>query len=252
MKKLLGMLTLLLAGTAAAAELHVAVAANFLGPLQQLAPVYERTSGHKLLPSAGASGQLYAQIRQGAPFDVFLSADHERPQQLEAEGLAVAGSRFTYATGRLALWSPKAGALGSDGASFLKGGNYRFLAIANPKTAPYGLAAQQVLQKLQLWDSLNEQKKLVTGESIAQTQQFAATGNADAAFVAVSQILKPDGSIDGSNWLPPTDLYEPIDQDCVLLTRSTEQGAARDFLRWLKNDAQALKIIRAAGYTVRP
>jgi len=166
--------------------------------------------------------------------------------------VAVAGSRFTYATGRLALWSPKAGALGSDGAAFLKGGSYRFLAIANPKTAPYGLAAQQVLQKLQLWDSLNEQKKLVTGESIAQTRQFADTGNADAAFVAVSQIIGADGRLSGSSWLPPADLYEPIDQDAVLLARSTEQAAARDFLRWLRTDAAALKIIRAAGYAVQP
>lgn len=248
----LSVMVLLLAGAATAAELHVAVAANFLAPLRQLAPLYENASAHKLLPSAGATGQLYAQIRQGAPFDVFLAADRERPQQLEAEGLAVAGSRFTYATGRLALWSPRAGALGSDGAAFLKGGNYRFLAIANPKTAPYGLAAQQLLQKLQLWDSLNEQKKLVTGESIAQTRQFADTGNADAAFVAVSQIIGADGKPGGSSWLPPADLYEPIDQDAVLLARSTEQAAARDFLRWLRTDAAALKIIRAAGYTVQP
>jgi molybdate transport system substrate-binding protein len=252
MKHLFGMIILLLTGTAAAAELHVAVAANFVGPLRQLAAVYERASGHKLLLSPAATGQLYAQIKQGAPFDVFLSADRERPKQLEAEGLAVAGSRFTYATGKLVLWSPKADALGSDGAAFLKGGNYRYIAIANPKTAPYGLAAQQALHKLQLWDSLNEQKKLVTGESIAQTMQFAATGNADAAFVAVSQVIKPDGSLDGSSWLPPADMYEPIDQDAVLLTRSTEQAPARDFLRWLKSDAEALKIIRAAGYTVQP
>lgn len=252
MKHLPAIVLLLIGGNLAAAELHVAVAANFLGPLQQLTPVYEKASGNKLLPSAGATGALYAQIQQGAPFDVFLSADRERPQQLETEGLAVAGTRFTYATGRLVLWSPQAGALGSDGAAFLKGGSYRFLAIANPKTAPYGLAAQQVLQKLQLWDALNEQKKLVTGESIAQTRQFAATGNADAAFVAASQVIKPDGSFDGSSWLPPAELYESIDQDAVLLKRSTEQAAARHFLLWLKSDAAALKIIRAAGYTVKP
>jgi len=252
MRHLCGIVALLLAGSAAAAELHVAVAANFLDPLQKLTPIYQRASGHRLLPSAGATGQLYAQIQQGAPFDVFLSADRERPQQLETAGLTVAGTRFTYATGRLVLWSSKAGALGSDGAAFLKGGGYRFLAIANPETAPYGLAAQQVLQKLRLWDVLNDQKKLVTGESIAQTRQFAATGNADAAFIAVSQVIKPDGSFEGSSWLPPAELYEPIDQDAVLLARSTEQVAARDFLRWLRSDAEALKIIRAAGYIVKP
>ena len=162
------------AGAAAAAEqINVAVAANFFGTLQTLAPKYQQASGNELVLSSGSSGQFYTQIKQGAPFDVLLSADTERPKQLEAEGLAVPGSRFTYATGTLVLWSPQRSVVDNDG-KVLRSGSYRMLGIAEPRNAPYGAAAQQVLVALGLWDKLNQDKKLAIGENINQAWQFAA------------------------------------------------------------------------------
>jgi molybdate transport system substrate-binding protein len=230
-----------------AAELRIAVAANFLGTLQRLAPPYEQISGTQLLLSAASSGQLYAQIVEGAPFDIFLSADSQRPLQLEQTGRAEPGSRFTYAIGQLVLWSPAATRF-TDGAAYLRGGQYRYLAIANPDAAPYGLAAQQVLQNLQLWDQLQSQQKIVTGASLAQTRQFAASGNADAAFVAWSQLLDDAGKPGGSYWLPAPALYQPILQQAVLLSASHSKPAARHFLNWLQHDPVAAKTLRAAGY----
>ena len=230
-----------------AAELRIAVAANFLGTLQQLAPHYERATGTRLLLSAASSGQLYAQIVAGAPFDIFLSADSQRPLQLEQSGRAEPGSRFTYAIGQLVLWSP-ASAKFRDGAAYLRSGQYRYLAIANPDAAPYGVAAQQVLQSLQLWDQLQVQQKIVTGASLAQAQQYAASGNADAAFVAWSQLLGTDGKPTGSYWLPPPSLYQPILQQAVLLSSSQSKPVARRFLRWLQYDPVAARALRAAGY----
>lgn len=233
-----------------AAELDVAVAANFLGTLQTLAPLYRRASGNELLPSAGSSGQLYAQIRQGAPFDVFLSADSDRPARLEAQGLGVRGSRFTYAIGTLVLWSPKPGVIDSAG-KVLSTDGYRTLAIANPTSAPYGAAAQHVLMALDLWDQLNQSKRIVVGENINQAWQFTATGAADLGFVAVSQVMH-DRTISGSYWLPPQSEYPPIDQDALLLARSRQRQAAEDFLRWLRHDPHAIAAIEAAGYRVAP
>ena len=233
--------------TAAAAELHVAVAANFSGPLRQLAPLYQRRSGNQLVISAGSSGQLYTQIRQGAPFDVFLSADTDKPQQLQRESLAVAGSRFIYAIGTLVLWSPQADLIDADGKA-LQAERYRFISIANPQTAPYGTAAQQVLTRLGLWDKLNQGRKIVVGENITQTWQFAATGNVDLAFVALSQVLDADGRIAGSSWKPPQNLYDPIEQAAVALSGSKQQPAAQAFLAWLRTDPGALAVIHAAGY----
>jgi len=229
------------------AELHVAVAANFSGPLQQLAPMFERASGHHLLVSSGSSGQLYAQIRQGAPFDVFLSADVEKPALLEQQSLTVPGSRFVYAIGTLVLWSATPGFIDSDGHILLTD-RYRLLGIANPQTAPYGGAAQQVLTKLGLWERLNEQHRIVQGENITQAWQFAATGNADLAFVALSQVLGPDGRISGSSWIVPQAMYEQLDQAAVVLAASREQDAAQSFAHWLHFDPGALAAIRAAGY----
>jgi molybdate transport system substrate-binding protein len=166
--------------TARAEDLNIAVAANFYGTLQKLAPKFEQASGHKLLLSAGSSGQLYSQIREGAPFDVLLSADSDRPKQLEGDGLGIAGSRFTYAIGTLVLWSPRAGVVDADG-EVLRTGKYRMIGIAEPRTAPYGAAAQQVLTALGLWDKLNQEKRLAVGENINQAWQFAATGNVDMA-----------------------------------------------------------------------
>jgi len=234
----------------AAEDLNVAVAANFLGTLQKLAPMYQQRSGDQLLPSAGSSGQLYTQIKQGAPFDVFLSADSDRPARLETEGFGVSGSRFTYAIGTLVLWSPKRSFVDSDG-KLLSSGRYRMVSIANPGTAPYGAAAQQVLVALGLWDRLNNAKKIAVGENIDQAWQFAATGAADLGFVALSEVIR-DGTISGSYWIPPQSMYQPIDQDAVVLTRSSKRPSAQKFLDWLRHDPQAIAVIKAAGYRVSP
>lgn len=234
---------------ASAEEINVAVAANFLGTLQKLAPKFEQASGQHLLLSSGSSGQFYAQIHEGAPFDVLLSADSERPKQLEAEGLAVAGSRFTYAIGTLVLWSPRAGVVDRDG-QVLRSGGYRMIGIAEPRNAPYGAAAQQVLEAMGLWQQLNHDGKLAIGENINQAWQFAATGNADMAFVALSQVSS-DGVITGSYWLPPQSLYLPLEQDAVMLTRSGKRAAAEAFLNWLRKDPAAIATIKAAGYDVK-
>jgi molybdate transport system substrate-binding protein len=235
------------AAAVGAAELHVAVAANFSGPLQTLASLFERSGGDRLLISAGSSGELYTQIRQGAPFDAFLSADTEKPQKLESEGLSVPGSRFIYAVGSLVLWSPKPGVVDDEG-QVLQSGTYRFIGVANPQTAPYGTAAQQVLTKLRLWDQLNQEHRIVIGENITQTWQFAATGNAELAFVALSQVLQADGSINGSSWRVPQSMYERIDQAAVVIAASPQKLAAQRFLTWLRTDPAALASIHAAGY----
>src|SRR5271170_6779938 len=220
---------------AKADELNIAVAANFYGTLQELAPRFEQATGNKLLLSTGSSGQFYTQIRQGAPFDVLLSADSERPRQLEAEGLAVTGSRFTYAVGTLVLWS----------------GRFRMIGIADPVNAPYGVAAAQVLKNLGIWEQLNRDQKLAFGENITQAWQFASSGNADMAFVALSEVT--DGKIiSGSYWIPPQSLYTSIDQDAVVLARTTKRRTAEAFLTWLRQDPKAIAIIKAAGYRVNP
>ena len=248
-RQLLTAFLLLAAVAAGAEELNVAVAANFFGTLQKLAPKFEQASGNRLLLSSGSSGQFYTQIREGAPFDVLLSADTDRPKQLEADGLALAGSRFTYATGTLVLWSPKADFVDRDG-KVLQGGSYRMIGIAEPRNAPYGAAAQQVLTSLGLWDKLNQDKKLAVGENINQAWQFAATGNVDMAFVALSQVSS-GGVITGSYWLPPQSAYSPLDQDAVILTRTSKRAAAEAFLAWLRKDPDAIATIKAAGYHVR-
>ena len=232
---------------AAAAEVHVAVAANFSGTLQRLAPLFERSTANRLVISSGSSGQLYSQIKQGAPFDVLLSADSAKPMLLESEGLTVPGSRFVYAIGALVLWSPQAGVVDAEG-KVLDGHIYHYLGIANPQTAPYGAAAKQVLGNRKLWDVLNQGKKIVIGENITQTWQFAATGNVDMAFVALSQVLGPDGKIAGSAWQVPQSLYDPIEQQAVVLSHGGHQTAAQAFLTWLHADPGALAAIHAAGY----
>jgi molybdate transport system substrate-binding protein len=232
---------------AAATELRVAVAANFLGTLQRLAPLYERLTGTRVVLSAGASGQLYAQIVAGAPFDVFLSADSERPALLEKSGHAAQGSRLTYAIGTLVLWSPTPGRF-TDGAAWLRSGAYRYIAVADPKAAPYGAAARQVLQQLQLWDDLQSQQKLVTGSSLSQTQQFAASGNAQASFIARSQLPRSGGRVAGSYWIPPQSSYQPILQQAVVLASSSSRAEAQRFLAWLHDDATVARELRDAGY----
>ncbi|MBM7062092.1 molybdate ABC transporter substrate-binding protein [Pseudomonas sp. UL073] len=231
--------------SAHADEVQVAVAANFTAPIQAMAADFEKTTGHKLVSSFGATGQFYAQIKNGAPFEVFLAADDSTPAKLEKEGEAVADSRFTYAIGTLALWSAKPGYVDDQGA-VLKGNSYKHLSIANPKTAPYGLAATQVLEQLGLTQAVAG--KLVQGENITQAQQFVATGNAELGFVALSQIYKDGKVTSGSAWVVPAKLHEPIRQDAVLLNKGKDNPAAKALLDYLKG-AQAGQVLTAYGYS---
>lgn len=226
-----------------AAEARIAVAANFTVTARQLAARFHADSGHRIRLSFGSTGKLYAQIHHGAPFDAFLAADAARPQRLEAEGRALPGSRFTYAIGRLMLWSPQAGRF-TDGADWLRAGQFRRLAIANPQTAPYGRAARQTLQQLGLWETLH--RRLVRGDSIAQAFQFVATGNAAAGFVALAQV-KAWSDPAGSLWEVPAAYHEPVEQQAVLLKQGTANPAARAFLAFLRQPA-AQRIIVEAGY----
>jgi molybdate transport system substrate-binding protein len=235
----------LLGAQANADVVSIAVAANFTDATREIAPLFEQTSGHTTKISFGSTGKLYAQIEHGAPFQVLLAADTKRPAKAEKAGLAVPGSRFVYAKGRLALWSVKPDRF-SDGEAFLKQGDFKHLALANPKTAPYGLAAQQVMQRLGVLKPLTP--KLVKGESISQTFQFAATGNAQAGFVALSQIKAWEGDA-GTLWLIPQPYYDPIEQAAVLLAKGKENPAAVAFLEFLKSDA-AREIIERYGYGV--
>lgn len=236
------LLGLLAIPAAAADEVRVAVAANFAAPMEKIAAEFARDTGHRAVISSGATGKFYAQIRNGAPFEVFLSADDETPAKLEQEGLGVTGSRFTYAIGRLVLWSPKPGYVDPQG-EVLKKGDFRHLAVANPKLAPYGRAAQEVLEKKALWQPL--QPRLVLGENIAQTWQFVASGNAELGFVALSQIKTEGGELPGSFWIVPQTLHAPIRQDAVLLAKS--KAAAEQLMKYLKSDKVAA-IIRRYGY----
>lgn len=228
---------------AAAGEVSVAVAANFTDAAQQIAQRFQETTGHSAKISYGSTGKLYAQIQNGAPFEVFLAADTKRPSKAEEEGLAVPGSRFIYARGKLALWSAKEGLFG-DGVAYLKGSTFKHLAIANPATAPYGQAARQVMEYLGLLPVL--EPKLVQGDSITQTFQFVATGNAEVGFVAFSQVKGWQGA-PGSTWEVPMEYYPPIEQAAVLLKTGGTNPAAQSFLDFLKSDA-AREIIAAYGY----
>lgn len=243
-KRLLPALLLVVAALARADETQVAVAANFAAPMQQIAAAFERDTGHKAILAFGATGRFYAQIRNGAPFEALLAADDETPARLEQEGAAVAGSRFTYAVGRLALWSAKAGFVDPDG-EILKRGDFRHLAIANPKLAPYGAAAVETLTALGRLEAV--QPKFVQAENIAQAYQFAATGNAELGFVAVSQIFKDGRIAAGSAWLVPARMHTPIRQDAVLLARGRGKPAAVSLLDYLKTD-KARAIVRSYGY----
>lgn len=235
-----------LAGGASAEEVQVAVAANFTAPMQVIAAAFEKDTGHKAQLAFGSSGKFYAQIKNGAPFQVFLSADDKIPAKLEQEGIAVAGTRFTYAIGQLALWSAQEGVVDSQGA-VLKQGGYAHLAIANPKLAPYGAAAVAVLQNLALFDAV--QSKLVQGENIAQTYQFVASGNAEIGFVALSQVFKDGKLIKGSAWIVPSKLHAPIRQDAVILMNGKNNAAAKALMLYLKSD-KAKAVMRAYGYAV--
>ena len=227
-----------------AAEAQVAVAANFAEPMKAIAAVLERSTGHTLQISTGASGAFYTQIKHGAPFDVFLSADNERPEMLEKDGLAQPDTRFTYATGKLVLWSARSGRVDDKG-SVLKAPGLGKVAYANPKTAPYGTAAVQVLEGLGLKDAITP--KLVQGESIGQTYSFVKTGNADVGFVALSQVLSGGRLKEGSMWVIPQAHYNPIRQDVVLLKRGADNEAAKALLRLLQSPG-IKDLIRSYGY----
>lgn len=241
---LLGLLLALAAGPAFAAETQVAVAANFTEPAKAIAAAFQKASGHTAVLSFGSSGQFYAQIAHGAPFEVFLSADAERPAKAEQDGLAVAGSRFTYATGRLVLFSKTPGLVDGRGAVLRRGG-FGHLAIADPAAAPYGAAAVQAMQKLGFYEGLKP--KIVQGSSITQAYQFVATGAAELGFVALSQVADEPG---GSRWVVPANLHAPIAQQAVLLKTGAGNPAAKAFLAFLKGP-QARAIIKRYGYEVR-
>mgnify|MGYP001404352007 FL=1 len=232
------------AASASADEVQVAVAANFTAPIQAIATDFEKDTGHKLVAAFGATGQIYTQIKNGAPFEVFLSADDTTPAKLEQEGDTVKGSRFTYAVGTLALWSAKDGYVDSKG-QVLKANQYQHLSIANPKTAPYGLAATQVLSKLGLTDATKA--KIVEGQSITQAYQFVSTGNAELGFVALSQVYKDGKLTSGSAWIVPDDLHDPIKQDAVILNKGKDSAAAKALVEYLKGP-KAAAIIKSFGY----
>jgi molybdate transport system substrate-binding protein len=230
---------------ARAGEVLVAVAANFAEVVEALEPEFEAETGHDLRMTTGSTGKLYAQIVAGAPFDILLSADQARPERLEAEGLGVAGSRFTYVTGRLVLWSTDKSLIQPELTDILAGDGYDFLAIANPDLAPYGLAARQALTRMGLWDAVAD--RLVMGQNIGQAFSMVATGNAQLGLVAKSQILSPRIAGTGAFIDLPPDLHDPIRQDAILLDAGN--AAALAFLDFLKGDV-ARQVIAGFGYGV--
>ena len=240
---LLWLLLLWVPPALSAAELHVAVASNFSGVMKVIAARFEAQSGHRVILSFGSTGKHYAQIKNGAPFDLFFAADAHRPELLEQAQIASPGSRFTYAIGRVVLWSPSADYVDGQG-DILNSGRYRYLAIANPILAPYGKAAREVLETRGLWADLN--RRMVRGENIAQTFQFVSSGNAELGFVAYSQIRSSGRTIKGSVWVVPQALYTPIKQQAVLLR---EGEAARALMAFVRSDGMR-RIIQEHGYDI--
>lgn len=229
------------AGRAGADEVRVAVATNFAATMSALIERFEALTEHRVVASSASTGSHYAQIMNGAPFDAFFAADDERPRLLEEQGLAVPGSRFRYAVGRLALWSRQADYVDADG-RVLETGSFRFLALANPDVAPYGAAARDVLVARGLWESL--QSRLVRGQDIGQAYQFVATGNAELGFVAWAQLAQQEPDVEGSYWLVPESLHQPIAQEAVLLR---DLPAARALMAFVQSP-EARDIIRSYGY----
>jgi len=244
---LLPLVVCFLAVTPALAEQAlVAVAANFVPPFREVAMEFEKVTGHTLQVASGSSGAFFTQIKNGAPFDVFFSADNERPKLLEEEGLGVKGSRFTYAIGRLVLWSPDPSLV--KGEDTLRSEKFKHLAIADPKTAPYGVAAKQAMQKLEVWESI--QSRLVLGESLGQTMSFVESGNAELGFLALSQVMDPKIKGKGGRWDVPVNLHEPIQQDVVLLTKGKDNAAAKALMEFVGGQ-QAKAIIERYGYELK-
>jgi len=251
MKALIGLVSLaatlaaaLFAAHAMAADVPIAVAANFTEPAKDIAAAFEKKTGNHVVMTFGASGAFFSQIEQGAPFEVFLSADAERPTKLEADGFGLKGTRFVYAYGQLVLWSPTPGLVDPQGV-VLSRGNFDHLSIADPAAAPYGAAAVETLKKLNLYDKL--QPKIVKGASIAQAFAFVQSKAADLGFVALSQVIKSTG---GSEWIVPHDDYTPIDQQAILLKPGAADPAAKAYIDFLKSP-EALAIIKSYGYEVK-
>lgn len=225
-------------------EVQVAVAANFTAPMKEIATAFEAATGHQVVPAFGSTGKFYSQIKNGAPFEVLLAADSKTPKRLETEGAAVAGTRFTYAVGKLVLWSAKPGFVdGKD--KVLKEGKFEHLAIANPKLAPYGAAGVEAMKKLHVFEAI--EPKLVQGENITQTFQFVESGNAELGFIALSQVIK-DGKIGtGSGWILDPQLYSQINQDAIVLSKGEGKPAVKALLDFLKGE-KARAVIKAYGY----
>lgn len=230
-----------------AETVRIAVASNFASPLETLRQTFERTTGHHARVSSAATGTLWIQIQNGAPFDVFLSADMATPEKMIEAGLAFPETRFTYAIGRLALWSMDRDLIDPQGA-VLSAGRFRHLSIANPKTAPYGVAAVEVMTRLGLLQHLKS--KWVLGENIAQAHQFVASHNADLGFVALSQVVRPGAIPAGSLWIVPQSFYSPLRQDAVLLRQGSHNPAAIAFLSFLKSE-WTRRVIASMGYDLQ-
>lgn len=241
---ILGALSAVWALSARAEVISVAVAANFNAPLVQIAREFEAATGHTVQISSASTGKLYAQIAHGAPFAVLLAADRITPERIVAEGLGDAASRFTYARGRLVLWSARAGVVDAHG-EVLRSGDWSHIAMANPKLAPYGAAAMQVVARLGLGERV--QARAVWGENIGQTYQFVASGAATLGFVALSQVQRGGVIASGSAWLVPQDWHAPIDQDAVVLKPGAGRAAVAEFMQWLRSDA-ARAVMRGYGY----
>lgn len=229
-----------------AEEVRIAVAANFTAPMQEIAARFETETGGHVVVSGGSSGTLYAQIKQGAPFDVYFAADERWVERLADEGEGIDGTQFVYAIGKLALWSNRKGMVDPDG-TILKKGDFGKLAISSPKLAPYGAAARETLKAIGVWE--NVRTRVIYGQNVTQTYQFVKTGGASIAFVALSQISKNGSIVEGSAWIVPEHLYKPLKQSAILLKRSDRRKICVDFLKFLKGES-AKAIIRNYGYGI--
>ncbi|MEW5780934.1 MAG: molybdate ABC transporter substrate-binding protein [Pseudomonadota bacterium] len=248
MKKFVALIAkLALATTAHADEVQVAVGANFNAPMKIIAADFEMDTGHKAVVSLGTVGKFFAQIKSGAPFEVLISSDKDTPDKLVAEGLAVESTRRTYAIGKLVLWSAKPDYVDAKG-EILKKGDFKHLALANPKLAVYGAAGQEAMKRMGVLESI--QPRIVLAENITQAHQFVATGNAELGFVALSQIVGKDGRVtEGSHWMVPADLYPQIRQDAIVLKLGRDKPAAKALVDYLKTD-KARAVIKAYGYDI--
>lgn len=238
---------ILLSVNVQAAEVKVAVAANFAQPMKDIAAEFEKDTGHKLAITQGATGKFYAQITNGAPFEVFLSADDETPAKLVKEGKAVTGTQFTYAIGRLVLWSPDE-KLVDQGGAVLKTDRFKYISIANAKVAPYGRAAVQTMQKLGVLTAI--EPRVVQGESITQAHQFVTSGNAQIGFVALSQVWESGKLKSGSAWIVPEEMHDQLKQDLVLLNPGKDSKAAQALVDYMKSE-KAKKVIERYGYKLQ-